>query len=300
MPGDPVLRFNRATIGYPGNAVLTGLDLDLRAGERLALVGPNGAGKSTLIKSVLGLAAVLGGAVEVFGRSPGRAGGLCGYVPQAADLDPDFPVTAGHVVLMGRYRRTGWWRPTRPADRRAARAALDRVGLADRAGVRFGLLSGGQRQRVLLARAIAAEPSLLLLDEPFNGVDAESQQAILTVLAELTTAGAALVLSTHDEPLAERFADRVLTVAPAASGSSGASVGRTVPLARAAEGSSGASVSWTVPVARAAEESSGASVGRTVPVARAAEESSGASVGRALTVAPAAGRSSGVRPARGC
>ncbi|WIM94293.1 ATP-binding cassette domain-containing protein [Actinoplanes oblitus] len=206
------MRFRHATIGYPGNPVLIGLDLDLRAGERLALTGPNGAGKSTLIKSVLGLAAVLGGAVEVFGRSPGRAGGLCGYVPQAADLDPDFPVTAGQVVLMGRYRRTGWWRPTRAADRRAARAALDRVGLADRAGVRFGLLSGGQRQRVLLARAIVGEAALLLLDEPFNGVDADSQRSILTVLSELTAAGAALILSTHDEPLAHRFAHRVLAV----------------------------------------------------------------------------------------
>ncbi|BCJ40991.1 hypothetical protein GCM10010168_47100 [Actinoplanes ianthinogenes] len=215
----PILCFRHATVGYPGAPVLTGLNLELRAGERLALIGPNGAGKSTLIKSVLGLAAVLGGAVEVFGRSPGRAGGLCGYVPQAADLDPDFPITAGHVVLLGRYRRTGWWRPTRAADRRAARDALARVGLADRAEVRFGLLSGGQRQRVLLARAIVTEASLLLLDEPFNGVDAESRQALLTVLTELTTAGAALLVSTHDDALAHQFADRVHTVGAAAADS---------------------------------------------------------------------------------
>jgi manganese/iron transport system ATP-binding protein len=110
---------------------------------------------------------------------------------------------------MGRYRKIGWWRPTRATDRRIARAALDRVGLADRAGHRFGLLSGGQRQRVLLARAIAAEPRLLLLDEPFNGVDAVSQDAIVTVLRELTAAGTALVLSTHDLTVARDLADQV-------------------------------------------------------------------------------------------
>jgi manganese/iron transport system ATP-binding protein len=201
-----------ASVGYHGTAVLTGLDLDLRAGERLALVGPNGAGKSTLIKSVLGLAAVLGGTAEVFGRAPARARGLCGYVPQVDDLDADFPVTAAQVVLMGRYRRIGWWRPTRAADRRAVREALDRVGLADLAGRRFGLLSGGQRQRVLLARAVAAEPAMLLLDEPFNGVDLVSQEAILGVLGELTAAGTAVVLSTHDLALARDFADVVALV----------------------------------------------------------------------------------------
>jgi manganese/iron transport system ATP-binding protein len=206
------LHYAGGSVGYSGTPVLTGLDLDLRAGQRLALVGPNGAGKSTLIKSILGLAAVLGGTAEVFGRPPAQARGRCGYVPQVDDLDADFPVTAAQVVLMGRYRRIGWWRPARPADRRAVRDALDRVGLADLAGRRFGLLSGGQRQRVLLARAVAAEPEMLLLDEPFNGVDLVSQEAILAVLRELTAAGTALVLSTHDLALARDFADVVALV----------------------------------------------------------------------------------------
>ena len=145
----------------------------------------------------------------MLGRTPVQARGLVGYVPQLDTLDADFPVSAVQVVLMGRYRKIGWWRPTRAADKRLAREALDRVGLADRAGHRFGTLSGGQRQRVLLARALAAEPRLLLLDEPFNGVDAVSQDAIVSVLRELTAAGTALMLSTHDLTVARDLADQV-------------------------------------------------------------------------------------------
>ncbi|SNY03854.1 metal ABC transporter ATP-binding protein [Paractinoplanes atraurantiacus] len=207
-----VLRFADTSVGYHGVAVLTHVDLSLEAGQCLALAGPNGAGKSTLIKAVLGLTEVLAGTAEVFGRTPARSREQCGYVPQVGDLDPDFPVTAAQVVLMGRYRRIGWWRPTRATDRRAVTEALDRVGLADEAGRRFGLLSGGQRQRVLLARALAAEPELLLLDEPFNGVDVVSQEAILSVLRELTRSGTALLLSTHDLALARDVADLVCLI----------------------------------------------------------------------------------------
>jgi manganese/iron transport system ATP-binding protein len=206
------LRYAGVSVGYHGTPVLTGVDLTLDAGRRLVLAGPNGAGKSTLIRSILGLAPVLTGTAEVLGAAPGTARDRCGYVPQAGELDPDFPITAGQVVLMGRYRRIGWWRPTGAADRRAARDALDRVGLADLARRRFGVLSGGQRQRVLLARALAAEPDLLLLDEPFNGVDVVSQEAIVAVLRELSAAGTALVLSTHDLTLARDLADTVCLV----------------------------------------------------------------------------------------
>jgi manganese/iron transport system ATP-binding protein len=203
------LRYAGVSAGYHGTPVLTHVDLELRPGQRLALVGPNGAGKSTLIRSVLGLAQILGGSATVLGRSPGAARGLTGYVPQNDVPDAGFPVSARQVVMMGRYRRIGWWRPARSADRRAVAEALERVGLADRAGHRFGTLSGGQRQRVLLARAIVTEPRLLLLDEPFNGVDAVSQEAIVRVLRELTGAGAALVLSTHDLTVARELADLV-------------------------------------------------------------------------------------------
>jgi manganese/iron transport system ATP-binding protein len=204
-----VLSFTGVSVGYQGPPVLTDVDLHLADGQRLALVGPNGAGKSTLIKTILGLTSLRSGTTEVYGRSPAKARDLCGYVPQGDALDAGFPVSAAQVVMMGRYRRIGWWRPARAADRHAVREALDRVGLADQAGRRFGLLSGGQRQRVLLARALAAEPRMLLLDEPFNGVDAVSKEAILAVLR---ASSATVVLSTHDLTLARDFADVVALV----------------------------------------------------------------------------------------
>ncbi|MCG5440975.1 metal ABC transporter ATP-binding protein [Micromonospora foliorum] len=206
---DATLRYAQVSVGYHGTPVLTDVNLDLTPGQRLALIGPNGAGKSTLIKSILGLVPVLAGTSTVLGRTPSQARALIGYVPQTDSLDADFPVTAGQVVMMGRYRRIGWWRPTRSADRRRVHEALDRLGLADHARTHFGVLSGGQRQRVLLARAIAAEPRLLLLDEPFNGVDAVSQEAILSVLRDLSAVGTTLVLSTHDLTVARELADTV-------------------------------------------------------------------------------------------
>ena len=177
------LRFEHASLAYGRARVVEDVDGVVRAGEAVALIGPNGAGKSTLLKAVLGLVAVVGGRIEVLGRTPARARRDVAYVPQADTLDAEFPVSAGQVVLMGRYREIGWVRRPGAADRRIAAAALDAVGLADRAGERFGTLSGGQRQRVLLARAIAQQPRLLLLDEPFNGVDAVSQEALLSALS---------------------------------------------------------------------------------------------------------------------
>jgi manganese/iron transport system ATP-binding protein len=207
-----LLRIEQASFGYRGTPVLTGVDCAVRAGEAMALIGPNGAGKSTLIKAVLGLAQLLDGTVTVLGRSVARSRGQAAYVPQVDALDADFPVTAGQVVLMGRYRQAGWLRPLRGSDRDIAADALARVGLADRAGDRFGVLSGGQRQRVLLARAIATRSRLMLLDEPFNGVDAVSQDAILRVLRELTAEGTAVVLSTHDLAVARKACDTVCLV----------------------------------------------------------------------------------------
>ena len=206
---DEAVRFEHADLGYRGRSVLRDVDLALRPGQTMALVGPNGAGKSTLIRAILGLAQVLDGAVEVLGGPPARARGRAAYVPQLDTLDPDFPISAGRVVLMGRYRAAQWWRPTSRADRRIAADALARVGLAARARTRFGELSGGQRQRVLVARALASRPELLLLDEPFNGVDATSQEDVRNILKELGTAGTAILLSTHDLALAKEAADVV-------------------------------------------------------------------------------------------
>ena len=210
MPvGLPALRFEHASLAYGRTRVVEDVDGVVRAGEAVALIGPNGAGKSTLLKAVLGLVAVVDGRIEVLGRSPAHARRDVAYVPQADTLDAEFPVTVGQVVLMGRYRAVGWLRRPGAGDRRIAAEALAAVGLADRSGARFGTLSGGQRQRVLLARAIAQQPRLLLLDEPFNGVDAVSQEALLSALAELRAAGAAAVISTHDLSLAHLACDEV-------------------------------------------------------------------------------------------
>ncbi len=208
-PGPHALVIRHAAMAYGRAPVLEGVDGVVDPGESVALIGPNGAGKSTLLKAILGLVPVVGGSITVLGGPPAAARREVAYVPQADTLDADFPVTAGQVVLMGRYPRVGWVRWPRRADRRAAAAALEEVGLADHARERFGVLSGGQRQRVLLARAIAQQARLLLLDEPFNGIDATSEELLLAALRRLRADGAAVVVSTHDLALAHLFCDEV-------------------------------------------------------------------------------------------
>ncbi|MFI5911985.1 metal ABC transporter ATP-binding protein [Dactylosporangium sp. NPDC051541] len=215
MPEPVALAIQDAAVAYDAQPVLTAVTGRVGAGEVVALIGPNGAGKSTLIKAVLGLVPIVGGTVSVLGRSPQAARRDVGYVPQADTLDAQFPISVAQVVLMGRYRRIGWLRRPGRDDRRIAAEALDQVGLADRARATFGTLSGGQRQRVLLARAIAAQPRLLLLDEPFSGVDATSRDALLHVLADRKRAGTAVLISTHDLHLARDFADQTWPLSPA-------------------------------------------------------------------------------------
>jgi manganese/iron transport system ATP-binding protein len=203
---EPALRFEHADLAYGRTPVVEDLDGVVHSGQAVALIGPNGAGKSTLLRSVLGLVEVVAGRVEVLATTPEKARRRVAYVPQVDTLDAQFPVSAAQVVLMGRYR---WLRRPDREDRAVAAAALDAVGLADRSRDRFGTLSGGQRQRVLLARAIAQRPRLLLLDEPFNGVDSTSQQALLDALRTLQDGGAAVVVSTHDLALARLACDQV-------------------------------------------------------------------------------------------
>jgi manganese/iron transport system ATP-binding protein len=203
------LELDGVTVSYGSAPALENIDGMAAPGEAVALIGPNGAGKSTLIRAILGLVPLASGRITVLGRTPAQARREVAYVPQADTLDPEFPISVVQVVLMGRYRRIGPLRRPRAADRQAARDALEQVGLADRARHRFGTLSGGQRQRVLLARAIAAEPRLLLLDEPFNGVDAVSEQALLDAVAVLKGQGTAVVVSTHDLALAHLACEEV-------------------------------------------------------------------------------------------
>jgi manganese/iron transport system ATP-binding protein len=206
---DTALDMDGVSVAYGPAPALENIAGTVVPGEAVALIGPNGAGKSTLIKAILGLVPLAAGRITVLGDRPARARRHVAYVPQADTLDPEFPISVRQVVMMGRYRRIGWLRRPGAADRRAAREALERVGLADHAAARFGTLSGGQRQRALLARAIAADPRMLLLDEPFNGVDALSERALLEAIAALKDAGAAVVIATHDLALAHLACEEV-------------------------------------------------------------------------------------------
>ncbi|MCI4659265.1 MULTISPECIES: metal ABC transporter ATP-binding protein [Cryobacterium] len=203
------LHVDGASFAYAQTPALEDVTFDLRAGEAVALIGPNGSGKSTLLKGVLGLIHRVAGTVEVLGESPAPAGAV-GYVPQADELDPEFPVTLEQVVMMGRYRSLGWLRLPGKGDRAHVAAALDAVGLRHRARARFGELSGGQQQRGLLARAIASGPRLLLLDEPFNGLDQENREALVGTVKRLKAEGVAVLVSTHDLELARDVCESVL------------------------------------------------------------------------------------------
>ena len=190
-----LVSFRDATLGYGGTPALSGLTLDVVGGGALALVGPNGGGKTTLMRAVVGTCSLLSGRVEVNAER-------IGLVPQSADLDLTFPVSAAEVVTMGLIGEAGWGKRITADMRRRVSAALERINLADRASRRFGTLSGGQRQRVLVARALVARPELVMMDEPFNGLDAPSRDIITGLIADLTADGVGVVVSTHDLSLA--------------------------------------------------------------------------------------------------
>jgi ABC-type Mn2+/Zn2+ transport system ATPase subunit len=187
--------------GYGGAPVLTGVTFDLRPGERIGVLGPNGGGKTTLFRVLLGELRPLAGTLH----APGRLG----VVPQTERSRLDFPVSALDVALMGTLSRLAWWRRPGRAERRQAREALAAVGLADHAEATFGDLSGGQRQRVLVARALVQDAAVVLLDEPFTGVDAPSAERLERLLVELAGQGRGLLVATHDIDQARGW-DRVL------------------------------------------------------------------------------------------
>ena len=194
----PALEVRNLWAGYNGKPVLEAINFQIDRGDMVGIIGPNGSGKSTLIKTVLGLVKPMRGEVSVLGRDGTPERHLVGYTPQTELVDWDFPVTVFDVALMGRYSRRGLFRRTTKEDREAADASLELVKISDLRDRLIGELSGGQRRRVLLARAMAHNPELLLLDEPMAGLDATAQHQLLDLLDELRAKGATVVLSTHD------------------------------------------------------------------------------------------------------
>jgi manganese/zinc/iron transport system ATP- binding protein len=207
---DSPMSIHAMTVAYHRKPVLWDVDYDAPANALVAVVGPNGAGKSTLIKAALGLVPRASGLVEFWGEPYKRVRDRVAYVPQRESVDWSFPVSALDVVCMGRYRRVGWLRPVGRAHRKAALECLERVGLADLAHRQISQLSGGQQQRVFLARALAQEADLYVMDEPFAGVDAATERAIVALLRELREAGKTAIVVHHDLQTVPEYFDHAL------------------------------------------------------------------------------------------
>jgi manganese/zinc/iron transport system ATP- binding protein len=204
------LSIHDLTVAYHRKPVVWDVEYDAPPGKLIAIVGPNGAGKSTLLKACLGLVPVVSGEARFFGDPYAAVRSRIAYVPQRTSVDWDFPVSALDVVAMGLYRRIGWFRPVTRKYREQARGALDRVGLADYAQRQISQLSGGQQQRVFLARALVQEADLYLMDEPFAGVDAATEAAILALLRELQQSGRTAIVVHHDLETVRDYFDEVL------------------------------------------------------------------------------------------
>lgn len=208
VEGAPALSVSGLSVRYPGapEPALHDASLNIPVGVRAALVGANGSGKSTLLKAVAGLLEPLSGSIRVHGLPVGACHHRAAYLPQRGDIDWRFPISVRRLVLGGRYVHLGWlWRPG-SRDREITDQVMGRLGILDLAGRQIGDLSGGQQQRALLARALAQEADLLLLDEPLAAVDARTQEVVFDVLEELQEGGKTLVVATHDlKRLAEEF-----------------------------------------------------------------------------------------------
>ena len=198
------------TVSYGPVPALLDISVQIPAGQLIGIIGPNGSGKSTLIKSILGFVKPDYGTVKLFGQQLEHASGRVAYVPQRGSVDWDFPITVREVAVMGRYGHQPWWRDLTREDFRIAEEALEMVRMADFAKRQIGQLSGGQQQRVFMARALAQGSDVLLLDEPFAGVDAATEQSILDVLEDTRKQGRTLVVVHHDLATAAQYFDQLI------------------------------------------------------------------------------------------
>jgi ABC-type Mn2+/Zn2+ transport system ATPase subunit len=203
MQGEALIEADALAAGYDGERAISGVSFSLRPGERMALLGPNGGGKTTLLRALLGELRPLAGEL--------RVGARCATVPQTERSQLDYPVSALDVAAMGALSRLPWWRRPGRRERGAAMEALRRVDLGDLAAETFGKLSGGQRQRVLIARSLVQDAQILLLDEPFSGLDRPSSERLEELVEALAAEGRAAVIATHDLEQARRL-DSVLCI----------------------------------------------------------------------------------------
>jgi manganese/zinc/iron transport system ATP- binding protein len=208
----PALEVHDLTVSYHRKPVLWNIDLAVPEGKLVGIIGPNGAGKSTLIKAVMGLLPLSSGWVQVYGRPVEEMRGRIAYVPQRESVDWTFPVTAIDVVLMGRYGKLKWWQRVGKRDRDRARECLEHVGMQAYADRQISNLSGGQQQRVFLARALAQDAQIYLMDEPFTGVDAATESAIVKILQELREAGKTVLVVNHDLQTAREYFDMLILI----------------------------------------------------------------------------------------
>jgi len=209
---DSPLAIRGLTVSYGQKPAVFSVDMTVQPGAMTAIIGPNGAGKSTLLKAALGIVKPLSGQVQVYGKSLNEQRGRIAYVPQRASVDWDFPTRVIDVVLMGLYRQLGLLGRIRGQHKQRATRCLDRVGMRDFADRQIGQLSGGQQQRVFLARALAQDADLYLLDEPFAGVDAATEKAIIGVLKSLREEGKTVVVVHHDLATVTEYFDNVFLI----------------------------------------------------------------------------------------
>lgn len=204
------IEVSHLTVSYGPVPALLDVSLSVPAGQLVGIIGPNGSGKSTLIKAILGFVRPDVGEVRLFGEEATKAKGRVAYVPQRGSVDWDFPITVREVALMGRYGKVPWWRNLSRQDREATDEALEMVRMSQYKYRQIGQLSGGQQQRVFMARAMVQGADILLLDEPFSGVDAATERAILDVLEQTKAAGKTLMVVHHDLATAAEYFDTLI------------------------------------------------------------------------------------------